>query len=40
MKMFVSLCQLEHETVAQTKLNEEKSKVKFPDKDTEITPPK
>lgn len=32
--------QLEHETVAQIKLNEEKKNVKFPDKDTEIRPPR
>lgn len=31
--------QLEHEKVAQTKLNEDKKNVKFPDKDTEIRPP-
>lgn len=32
--------QLEHETVAQTKLNEENAKLKFPDKDTELRPPR
>ncbi|KAL9952137.1 hypothetical protein ACROYT_G039347 [Oculina patagonica] len=32
--------QLEHETVAQAKLDEEEGRVKFPDKETEITPPR
>jgi len=33
-------CQLEHETVAQTKLDEEEARVQFPDKETEIRPPR
>lgn len=31
---------MEHETVAQTKLDEEKARVQFPDKETEIRPPR
>ena len=37
---FLLLCQLEHETVAQTKLDEEEARVQFPDKETEIRPPR
>ena len=32
--------QLEHETVAQSKLDEEEARVKFPDEKTEIKPPR
>lgn len=32
--------QMEHETVAQAKLDEEEVRVMFPDKETEITPPR
>ena len=37
---YLLLCQLEHETVAQTKLDEEEARVQFPDKETEIRPPR
>ena len=38
--LLLLLCQLEHEKVAQTKLDEEEAYVKFPDKETEIRPPR
>lgn len=38
--LLLLLCQLEHEKVAQTKLDEEEAYVKFPDKEAEITPPR
>lgn len=38
--LLLLLCQLEHEKVAQTKLDEEEAYVKFPDKEAEIRPPR